>query len=1272
MSLKIDRVELEIVIKNDETRKQIRLLEDDIRSTTKALKKAKEGTEEWTSLDQKLKNLRTQHDALYDKIGLTNLSIKELNRRQQELRAILTQVPGNSPLYTKYKEQLDQVGNRIKELKGNAKDTHLSLGQMADGFNRYFGMVTAFAASLTGVALVFKSLREERDKLDDSKANLKGLTGLDQDSVNRLEQMAKDMSVNPLEGTSIRIRQSAQEIVDAYTIVGSNKSELLGSPEDLNNVTKFSLILKAGSKDIKTLDDAANALTLSLNQYGQGADQAARFTNVLAAGAKEGAANVASETEAIVKSGVAANDAKLKFEQHIGVIQTLAEKGIKDEIAGTGLKKFFITLETGAKETRPSLVGLDTALERLKAKNMDAKQFKDMFGEEGYNVAKVLVNNTDKVKQYTAAVTNTQVAMEQAAENSKTPAAVTAQNINKIKLAGIDLINKMQPAMMTASGLFMKFITVLPGMIDWFQRWGTTIATATTLIALYTAAVKIQIIWTKALKPALDFVTDGFKSLFATIRANPWGAVAVAIGIVIGLLVDYARQLNSISQTQKSLKKVQDEVGSQMAEQKGKVDALVAAIHNENLAHDKRRKAIEELRKIIPGYNAELSKEGKLINENKQAITDYLKELQKKITLNAIQDEVAELMKNNRLLNKDLRSNNQRTISMSKANANADDIVIGEDAGATSAAAGSIMVGSFLQKSINLKKQIVANNNAIKALFKEYSNNITSTLDAITPTEEDNGGSGGTGDSDKAADAAKKAADKEIEALKDAWNKKQALINEQYFKKEITEDEFRKKMYDGELSFLESEKSALQRHGQATGDISKQIAEKKVSYAKEEADRLKKLQEEIKKKAEEAAKDELRILSEKQAAEELALDQRRVKEKMTDGQYNAERLAIEKKFLEQQLQVLNLSEEQKSEIRKKILENEANTVEGRGKDRSAFDDKYGDPTAKIRAQKTAELNILKDFEARGIVSHEEAVAAKKQLDNDYMESLLQSTTKTLEQVNQISGNLTSAISGFQSAETSAVERKYKKLIKAAGNNSKQTAKLEEEKEQELAKIKAKYADKAFVVNTAQIVAATALAAINAYSSAVKTPVIGPVLAPIAAAAAIAAGAAQIAQANQAREDARSGYYDGGYTTAASSDHKPVGVVHANEFVGTARGVRNPAVRQFYDVFNSAQMDGSIGMLNTTEILKRISLRGGFYNGGYTDPSIPQSLNQSVITMSDLSHLSAVLQRNAEVMDKVHAKLGEPLQASVAITGKKGINEQKALYDRMISNTRRSG
>ena len=84
---------------------------------------------------------------------------------------------------------------------------------------------------------------------------------------------------------------------------------------------------------------------------------------------------------------MAANDAGIPIEQLVGTIETLAEKGIKDEVAGTGLKTFFNRLQKGADDTNPKIVGLETALENLQKKQLSVNDRIKMFGEEAFSVA---------------------------------------------------------------------------------------------------------------------------------------------------------------------------------------------------------------------------------------------------------------------------------------------------------------------------------------------------------------------------------------------------------------------------------------------------------------------------------------------------------------------------------------------------------------------------------------------------------------------------------------------------------------------------------------------------------------------------------------------------------------------------------------------------------------------------------------------------------------------------------------------------------------------
>jgi hypothetical protein len=88
---------------------------------------------------------------------------------------------------------------------------------------------------------------------------------------------------------------------------------------------------------------------------------------------------------------------------------------------------------------------------------------------------------------------------------------------------------------------------------------------------------------------------------------------------------------------------------------------------------------------------------------------------------------------------------------------------------------------------------------------------------------------------------------------------------------------------------------------------------------------------------------------------------------------------------------------------------------------------------------------------------------------------------------------------------------------------------------------------------------------------------------------------------------KSGGFSDEYTqgfTGAGNPNEVAGVipVHKNEFVTNHEGVANPHVKQFLDVFDMAQKNGTIRMINTTQILERIRVTGGKYEGGYTNSS----------------------------------------------------------------------
>ena len=198
-----------------------------------------------------------------------------------------------------------------------------------------------------------------------------------------------------------------------------------------------------------------------------------------------------------------------------------------------------------------------------------------------------------------------------------------------------------------------------------------------------------------------------------------------------------------------------------------------------------------------------------------------------------------------------------------------------------------------------------------------------------------------------------------------------------------------------------------------------------------------------------------------------------------------------------------------------------------------------------------------------------------------------------------------------------VESKYSKLIKAAQKAGKDTTKLEEQQEAEKLAIKKKYADKEFQMTVLSVIAKTAESIMDITAHWAHNPIVESIL----IAGAVAEGAVQLAVAKNTRDEA-AGLYEGGYSdgytgTGNSRDVAGVIPVHKNEFVANHKAVGNPAVRQFLDVFDASQKDGTISMMNTTDILDKVRITGGKYDGGYTGGGNTGGSNtQSVNTGSD--------------------------------------------------------
>lgn len=1173
---------------------------------------------------------------------------------------------------------LKQHRQEIKGITAETKKATVSVGSMVDWFNRFGGVILSVIGFLTGFTLALRAIRDERNKLEESQAGLKALTGLDDENIAWLTEQAKTLSTT-MTKEGLRVRQSAAEILDAFMLVGSAKPELLGDKEALKAVTEEAMRLQAAAKDI-TLNEAVDSLTLSLNQYGAAADQAGRFTNVLAAGSQAGSANIASQAKAIRNAGTAAASANVPIEQTVALIETLAYRGIKDEVAGTGLKKFFLVLQTGVDETNPKIVGLDKALENLKNKNMDAGAIKKMFGEEGYNTASVILQNTEMVKDFTAAVTGTNVAYEQAAINSDTAQAKLEQARNKMKLAAIDLGEKLNPALTVSTNMLTNVIKYLPGLIDWCNKWGDTILYVASCIAIYTLRTKASTIattvWNTVTKTAtalqlaygiaintvsgytvtsftqlrrlstlmtghnillktvrvstylfagamqvlqgrVDLAAKSIRAAWAVMRLSPVGWLSTALFAGGAAFVYLYRRTHEYMNVQKATNLLQEEAVKSTADQRKELDALWLVAQNNNNAMKVRKEAMEKINKIAPDYLGDITLETINTQKAADAKARYVEQLQKEAMLKGASTHIEEESK-----------------KLVEYQAALDKALSGQKKareGATYAQTGFTAYDAAVEQ---LKFDIAHTKEALKGymtIYEQINNELYSPVKEVRTIE---------------------TVTKELNNAKTVLDKLKSTNTEYFSSGELIAYNAQLKkassavvQLSGELERLkEIEKNGKGTNGSSGGSESEEERKKRVNKDLEDI--------------------ETRHMRQMTHLQKLYLEG----EIKTGEEYTALQIDLEKKFLGEKLAVVGLEAHEREKLQVKMLESQIKFNEScKKQDEKAEKDrqKVADKTAKERfsvrqKQLRIELEEATTNHYKNLTSEEDFAQEVNNIRQRYWDDLLHNYQLTEEQRTEIQKEQAEA-------QTDAEKEKYDKTMEMHKQYASLVTDIASDFGETIGEMIANGE-----LSLKNFLRETILMALDALERVIEISILEITAKNLAATAPLsfigaAKAAAQVAAIKAAFAVVKGlvgNFYTGGYTGSGSWD-QPQGIVHSNEFVANRFAVANPNLRPIFDAIDVAQRSGNVANLTAEDI-------AAVAGPGKSTRTVPvKTPASSATTTTNDPAVVAMLIECTRTLRKLKTRLDEPLVAETYLTGKRGINQAQKEYQKLNNNKSRN-
>ena len=264
-------------------------------------------------------------------------------------------------------------------------------------------MVTGALGELAEPAMTFEQ----------AMADLSAITGSVGEELEDLTKTARKVGMESGLG--------AAESARAFAILAGQIDVPIEQLKELQRQTI--LLAQAGALP---LEDAANAVAGTINQFGYEASEASRVVNVLAAGSRAGGSEVVDLAESFKVTGAAAHSAGVALEETAAALEILAQNNTKGAEAGTAMRNMLIAMQTklGIDISKTGFAGgLDIIRHKLNTMGSETERatfLAKSFGRENIVAAQYLLENADAVRAMTAEVTGTNSAVEQAEIRNET------------------------------------------------------------------------------------------------------------------------------------------------------------------------------------------------------------------------------------------------------------------------------------------------------------------------------------------------------------------------------------------------------------------------------------------------------------------------------------------------------------------------------------------------------------------------------------------------------------------------------------------------------------------------------------------------------------------------------------------------------------------------------------------------------------------------------------------------------------------------------------
>lgn len=707
---------------------------------------------------------------------------KEVKNDIASIKAEMSKLVNEQARMTRGSREYVEAGKRIRALKGIIQEHNDQLRtvskswnfeNISNSINKYFLAVSTFVAGVSGLLYSGKKAITMFAEFDDKVSDVRKTTGLTRDQVITLNEELKkvdtrtaQMELLDLGRIAGKLGITAQNEVEGF--IRASDKVVVALKEDLGDNAEEAvrqmgkLVTVFGIREEFGIEESITKAGSAINELG------------MASTANE--AYIVNFTKRV--AGIAPS-ANISLQNVMGLAATLDHLGQTSEVSSTAysqvitgmfknttafakaarmdVQNFSELLKKDANEAFIKLLeGLnnnDAGMEELIKSMGDL----DLEGKRAISVIGVLSNNV-KILREQQEISNREFEkgtslQEEFNVKNNNAQAILEKKRKALNNLAIELGEKLMPALTVSTSGFSYFVKAGIVMTEFFIKHSGAILKLAATIAAYTIATKLATLWqnrqtqatlrqiiatkvkitienaaiaatqlyaaaTMLLTGNLKGAAQAMRVFSAATKMNPVGFLVGIVTLAAGALFTYAKRTREATAEKQALNNVSRKTNEFLDDQASKIKFLVERIESENVSNNLRKQAIEELKRIMPGYNAELTEEGRLINHNTQAIKDYLVMLEMKFRKQAAEEEMIELIKKESAAQQELqKAENEYQSAMAQNPLN--EVVGGGEAGVAAQAARSGIVNRAKNRRDRAEKEHLQTVKALETMRGE-------------------------------------------------------------------------------------------------------------------------------------------------------------------------------------------------------------------------------------------------------------------------------------------------------------------------------------------------------------------------------------------------------------------------------------------------------------------------------------------------------------------------------------------------------------------------